>query len=127
MKSFCWLVLTLTIGVCFGCKRNSNKTAMDGEATSSSLFNPGKGVLFSAESKKLLGIETAEVEEKPVERSIERTAQVFRAGKEQTPGAAASLIRSEEAKELKPGQVVTLRDPSGREVAGKLVLLDAQA
>src|SRR5438093_12693586 len=50
-----------------------------------SLFKEGKGVLFSDETKKLLGVEVAEVTERPIQRRIQKTAQVYRAGSEGTP------------------------------------------
>ena len=125
MKVFCWLALALAVGVCAGCK--PDESVRDGVAASTRLFKEGKGVLFSEESKKLLGVETEEVEEKPVERSIERSAQVYRAGKGGASAGAVSLIRPAEARDLKAGQPVLLRGSAGSELTGELVLLDGQA
>jgi len=127
VKSFFWLALAFTLGVCTGCKSKAEQKAAEDAAPLTSLFRAGKGVLLSEESKKLLGVEMAEVEEKPVQHSIERTAQVYRSGKPGFRAGAVSLIRTGEAKELKAGQPVTLRDNAGREMTGNLVLLDVQA
>jgi hypothetical protein len=125
VKSFYWLAL-VTLGLCAGCKGKTEQKAAEDAAPLTSLFKAGKGVLLCEESKGLLGIEMAEVEEKPVQHSIERTAQVYRSGKPGCRAGAVSLIRTGEAKELKTGQPVMLRDTAGREMTGNLVLLDVQ-
>jgi hypothetical protein len=107
-----------------GC-REAEKPAS--ENVSVSLFKQGKGVLFSEETKKLLGIEVAEVVERPMQHRVERAAQVYRAGVDGGPGSAVLLLESEEAAALTAGKPVQIKREQKPELAGKLVRLDGRA
>ena len=96
---------------------------------SMSLFKEGKGVWFSDVTKTLFGLEIAEVAEKPLQRWLETTAQVYRGAHEGSPARALILLNDDEAKELMIGQLVSLKTAKGEgpEATGKLVQLDTQA
>jgi len=95
----------------------------ENETVSMSLFKPGKGVWFSDVTKTLFGLEIAEVAEKPLQRRLETTAQVYRGAHDGSPARALILLSDDEAKELKIGQLVSLKTAKGEgpEATGKLV------
>ena len=101
----------------------------ESEAESAALFNKGKGILFSDETKKLFGVEVSEVTEKPMRRSVQAIAQVYRIGDGGSPARAALLLSTDETKDLKVGQSVKLQPAQGdrAEITGRLVRLDAHA
>jgi multidrug efflux pump subunit AcrA (membrane-fusion protein) len=111
----------------------NSKPAGDGSTengtVSMSLFKEGKGVWFSDVTKTLFGLEIAEVAEKPIQRQLETTAQVYRGAHEGSPASALILLSDDEAKELKIGQPVGLKAATGKglEATGELVQLDTQA
>jgi len=107
-----------------GC-REAEKPAS--ENVSVSLFKQGKGVLFSEETKKLFGIEVAEVAERPMQHRVERAAQVYRTGTDGGPSSAVLLLEAEEAAALTAGKPVQIRKEQKPELAGKLVRLDGRA
>ena len=77
MRANCLWVWLLLPGALTGCREGEKPAS---ENVSVSLFKQGKGVLFSEETKKLFGIEVAEVVERPMQHRVERAAQVYRAG-----------------------------------------------
>ena len=92
-------------------------------AATVSLFQEGKGVWFSDETKKLFGLEITEVSEKPVEGRVEKTAQVYREG---ASADAILLLTRDETKGMNPGQRVMLRSDAGEQTLGTLARLDSQ-
>jgi multidrug efflux pump subunit AcrA (membrane-fusion protein) len=125
MKALGFLFLPLAIAALTGCGPKKPESAAP-ENDKVSLFKEGKGVLFSEETKKLFGVEVAEVIEKPMQRRIQKTAQVYRAGREGTPASATLLLSAGEAKELKARQPVNLKGGDAPEISGTLVRLDTQ-
>jgi hypothetical protein len=87
-----------------------------GEKAEGAKFAEGKGIALMEETKKAIGLETVEAEERKITPVVSIEAQIYRAAKEasrangeQTGSAyAAALLSSALAKELKPGDVVTL-------------------
>jgi len=130
MKAKYPLLLLLVALALAGC---NSKPPGDGPTengtVSMNLFKEGKGVWFSDETKTLFGLEIAEVAEKPLQRRLETTAQVYRGAHEGSPARALILLSDDEAKELKIGQLVSLKTAKGEgpEATGKLVQLDTQA
>jgi multidrug efflux pump subunit AcrA (membrane-fusion protein) len=122
-----WFVALLA-GSIFTIGCNSKKATENSvpESDKVSLFKEGKGVLFSEETKKLFGVEMAEVIEKPMPRRLQKTAQVYRAGNEGVPAGAMLSLTAEEATELKVGQPVRLKAGDTSEINGTLVCLDTQ-
>lgn len=108
-----------------GCGLNAPESAAP-EIDKVSLFKPGKGVWLSDETNKLFGLEIAEVTEKPMQRRLQKTAQVYRPGREGIAASAVLLLSAEEAKELKVGQPVKLKAGDAPEISGALVRLDTQ-
>ena len=125
MRSLCLLFLSWVLVVLPGC---SPKEPVSGvpEKDKISLFKEGRGVLLSDETKRLFGVEMAEVTEKPMQRRFQKMAQVYRVGREGVPASAMLLLSAEEAKELKVGQAVNLKAGDASEISGTLVLLDTQ-
>ena len=124
MKTNCGWVWVLVAVALTGC-REAEKPAS--ESVSVSLFKQGKGVLFSEETKKLFGIEVAEVAERPMQHRVERAAQVYRTGTDGGPSSAVLLLEAEEAAALTAGKPVQIRKEQKPELAGKLVRLDGRA
>jgi len=130
MKAKYPLLLLLVALALAGC---NSKPPGDGPTengtVSMNLFKEGKGVWFSDVTKTLFGLEIAEVAEKPLQRRLETTAQVYRGAHEGSPARALILLSDDEAKELKIGQLVSLKTAKGEgaEAIGKLVQLDTQA
>lgn len=58
-------------------KEDGHGHAHGGESESSASFKEGKGVIISEESKKLLGIEVTDVEQRSLRHQIRFSAQVF--------------------------------------------------
>jgi hypothetical protein len=120
VNRLCLLLLSVTIG-----PKKPESDALDSDKVS--LFKEGKGVLLSDDTKKLFGLEIAEVTEKPMQRRLQKTAQVYRMGREGVPASAMLLLSAEEANELKIGQPVNLQAGDAPEISGALVRLDTQA
>ncbi|MEY2408589.1 MAG: hypothetical protein QOF48_1259 [Verrucomicrobiota bacterium] len=110
-----------------GC--NSKKTEENSapETDKAGLFKEGKGVVLSDETKKLFGVEVTEVTEKAMQRHLHKTAQVYRAGRENGFSSAMVLLSAEEAKQLKIGQRVGLKAGNAPERSGTLARLDEQS
>lgn len=125
MTRRCLLLLPLVFVALSGCNSKPPESAAP-ENDKVNLFREGKGVLFSDETKRLFGVEMAEVAEKPMPRRLQRTAQVYRAGHEDLPASAILLLSGAEAKELKVGQPVNLKSGDAPELTGTLVRLDTQ-
>jgi multidrug efflux pump subunit AcrA (membrane-fusion protein) len=119
------LVAAILAFILAGCGPKKPEGAVS-ESLKVNLFKEGKGVLLSDETKKLFGLEIAEVMEKPMQRHLQRTAQVYRAGREGVPASAMLLLSAGEAKGLKVGQPVKLKTRDAPELSGKLVCLDTQ-
>lgn len=125
MKPLSILLLALVLIALAGCGSNKGESAAP-ESGKMSLFKEGKGVLLTDETKKLFGVEMAEVMEKPMQLRLQRTAQVYRGGDGARAGAMLLLI-AEEAAELKAGQPVALQAGGTPEISATLVRLDKQA
>jgi len=119
------LPLLLTVALT-ACKQSEQPAS---ESVSLSLFKQGKGVLFFEETKKLFGLEIAEVTERPMQHRVEKSAQVYRTGIAGGPCSALLLLDTDEAATFAIGKPVQIRALNGQqpELSGKLVRLDGQA
>jgi multidrug efflux pump subunit AcrA (membrane-fusion protein) len=117
------LLATLPI---VGCHSKPSEQAAP-ETESISLFKEGRGVLLSEETRKLFELEIVEVQERPMPRRIQKTAQVFRIEPDAQADAAV-LLSVDEAKQLNVGQVASVRvlGESDPEITGTLTRLDKQ-
>jgi multidrug efflux pump subunit AcrA (membrane-fusion protein) len=109
-----------------GChSKRSEQAAFETEELS--LFKEGKGVLLSDETRKLFELEIVEVEERPMPRRIQKTAQVFRIEPDARADAAV-LLSVNEAKQLNVGQAASVRGLAERdpEITATLTRLDKQ-
>jgi multidrug efflux pump subunit AcrA (membrane-fusion protein) len=121
------LLMVFAVAGLTGC--NSKPADSAPETESVSLFKEGKGVWCSDQTKKLLGVEIVEVAERPMQRHLQKTAQVYRTASTDSPAAAMLLLSADEARELKVDQSTSLKASSeaGPEIIGKLVRLDTEA
>ena len=124
MRANCLWVWLLLPGALTGCREGEKPAS---ENVSVSLFKQGKGVLFSEETKKLFGIEVAEVIERPMQHRVERAAQVYRTGANGGTSSAVLLLETEEAAALTAGKPVQIKTAQKPELAGRLVRLDGRA
>lgn len=126
MKKFCAFLLLPALFALTGCGSKKGESAAP-ESDKVSLFKEGKGILLTDETKKLFGVELAEIIQRPMQRRWERTAQVYRAARAGIPVSAMLLLSAEEANELKAGQAVKVKAGAAPELKGTLVRLDTQA
>lgn len=124
------LVLLAALAVA-GCnaKQEENTATTHGEheeeAPSGASYKNGKGVLVKDETKKLLGLETAEVTEKPLARKVEFTVQAFRAeSAASSRWLATGTLPTNQLSGLQVGQEVALRADDGAAFTGRLQKLD---
>lgn len=97
------------------------------EATELQLFEQGKGVRLPEEMQHELGIQTVEVQEKPLVPRVEGLATVIRAASESKPAVAMAFLDKAAASGLRLGQTVLLRhDTSQQEFTGTLRSLDTR-
>jgi len=128
MKIPRFLFVTLASVVTFaGCtKDHASKDSASSEAVP--LFQAKKGIRLPDEMKKVLGVEIAEVSERPMQRQVRKMARVYREARAGAPAAAIATLTQEEARELKPGAEVRLSGGGDeRQLAGKLTRLDPQS
>lgn len=99
------------------------------EAPSGASYKDGKGVLVKDETKSLMGLETAEVTEKTLARSIEFTTQVYRAAGHgvPVPWLATGTLPASRLTGARVGQEVTLRADDGTTFNGRLQKLYASS
>src|SRR5882724_8294397 len=101
MKGIRGLLVLLALALA-GCKQSEPVAS---ESASLSLFKLGKGIVFSEETKMLLGIEVAEVTERPMQRRVEKSAQVYRVGAGDRRSSALLLLEPDEAVALTIGKL----------------------
>ena len=120
------IVLSLVATLLVGCHPKSPVIGSE-ETASLHLFEPGKGVAFSQETKKLFELEISEVAEKPIGRRFEKTAQVYRT--DVGLSWAMLLLDDKEISSLKVGQIMQVKVPARAKdkITGKLVRIDRQA
>ena len=122
-----WFVLLVAV-VQAGCNSKPAENGPNGsESVSVSLFNEGHGIWFSEETRALFGLEVAEVTERPMQRRVQKTAQVYRPASEAGLACATVQLLADEGKGLNTGQPVIVKTTDdGPEIDGRLVRLDAQ-
>ena len=120
------LLLLPAIMAITGCGSKQDPAAA---SESLSLFTTGKGIWFSEETRKLLGVEVVEAAEKPMQRHLQTMAQVYRTASAERLAAATMLLSADDLPAVKVGQPVTLKfEPgNGTDLTGKLVRFDTQA
>ncbi|MBI3870443.1 MAG: hypothetical protein HY299_18095 [Verrucomicrobia bacterium] len=121
------LPLIVALGV--GCdSKPAGSAESEGGTNTVALFKEGKGVWFTDETKKLFGVEVAEVGEKPMRRRVEKTAQVYRAADD--GGTASGIVRltTNELASLSVGQSLRLSagPNDASQFKGRLERLDIQ-
>ena len=118
------LILPLCMALA-GCGREASKNET-GETTGKGLpsFKEGKGLLLSEETRRFIGLETAEVSERKLAGEVTTEIQVYQSASNSVH--ASGIISREQAKLLQPGQSVSLRAKDGKASDGKLVRMDEQ-
>jgi multidrug efflux pump subunit AcrA (membrane-fusion protein) len=124
------LVVASFLGVVLaGCHSRSTDGSGKSEPEKVSLFQKGKGICLPDHLKKEFGVETVEVAEKILPRRQTKTARVYRAARGGQRAEASVLVTTEEAQELKPGQMAVFRRTPNDEApfSGTLVRMDEHA
>lgn len=116
-------LITLTLALALAACSENKDTAHEesdghdhGSEAEGAVFAEGKGILLMDETKKAIGLEMAEAEERELTPRISIEAQIYRAASEpsrasaeQTGSAyAAALVSPEAAKLLAPGDTATV-------------------
>jgi hypothetical protein len=100
------------------------------ESPSGASFKPGKGVILVDETRKILGVEVADVEERKLPGQVEFTAQVFGTthnhGSDSNDHSAClvrgtGLVSTNMASVVAPGQSVELLQGSAEAIRGKVL------
>jgi hypothetical protein len=125
------VVLTLAGITLAGCSKQHDASGHGhnhgAEAAAGASFKPGKGVILTDETRRSLGVETAEVTERKLPLEIRFAAQVF--GEDHKPTAAetyhaectakaAGLLPQDKAAEVRPGQAIQLVAKKGESLGG---------
>lgn len=124
-----------------GCGRGEKPVpAAHAEAPAGAFFKAAKGVVLTEETRKHLGVEVADVEERKLSRELRFSAQVFGEEHHLAPAAvdhggcdarASALVPQDLAKSLRPGQTVAVRkgpaNLGGPEVTGVVLNLQPAA
>lgn len=102
------------------------------ESPSGASFKPGKGIIITPESQKLLGITTADVVEKPVPKQVRFNVQVFSEDHIASASAgdhsdcdvfASGLVSSNDAVSLAPAQTVKFLNGTNLLATGSVLKL----
>ena len=135
MKPLCLFFATLALLVFTGCKRDPESGHDEGashnhgheaeaEAPSGASYKKGKGVTFMDETKKLLGLETTEVTEKPIARRVEFTVQAVPTGDSFARWLATGTVPGAQLTGVPAGQEVALRVDDGATFTGRVKARD---
>lgn len=150
MKPSCLLFATLALLASTGCKRHPesghNEEAGHGhaeagageadahghshgheeeaEAPSGASYKKGKGVLVKDATKKLLGLATTEVAEKPLARRVEFVVQAVPSGSSPARWLATGTAPRGQLTGVQAGQEVALRADDGATFTGRVKALD---
>jgi hypothetical protein len=96
------------------------------EAPSGASYKNGKGVLVKDDTKKILGLETVAVTEKPITRTVEFSVQAFHDGNDARPHwLAMGTLPASRLAGVTAGQEVALRTPDGKIFTGRMQKFDA--
>ena len=113
MKPLPLLLLPVIIALA-GCGRQeiAGDAQPDQAAESGVSYSSKNGLLLSPATSRFIGLETAEVSERPISATREITARVFRAATTKEPHALASaVVSAADAAMFRPGQA-SLRTPT---------------
>jgi hypothetical protein len=104
--------------------RDDNKAEARSESAEVHLFEKGKGLRLPDEMQRSLGVETAEVMERPIERRIEKAAQVFRTAGNSQLAEAIVWLNEAEAAQLSVGQSASLKMSGADPFTGTVARLE---
>jgi len=128
MKPRIGILLSLTAAaVLVGCGKQHTAFVESAEVEAVPLFQGNKGIWLPEETRKLLGVESAEVAERPMQQQLRKLARVYRAARDGAPACASVMLTAAEAIDVKPGQTIRLKAAGAQEeFPGKLARVDEQ-
>lgn len=110
-----------------GCGREEAKRgARNSTGKDAPSFKEGKGLFLPETTRRSIGLELAEVAERPLNRRLTAEVQVYDA-RTGAVSLASGLVNRERARWLHPGQPVSLSDKEGKTAHGRLASVDEQA
>jgi len=122
------IILPLLVLLFSGCgEQQHGKNESHEEVPSGAWFKAGKGVMFTEETRQILGVETAEVVERKLSLQLRFTAQVFgETHKSATDpdthtectAKASGLVSPKDAGHLRVGHGVQLTPKAGQSLGG---------
>ena len=123
-----WIFLSVAAAaVLVGCGKQHHASVEPAEGEAVPLFQGNKGIWLPDETRKLLGVEVAEVAEQPMQQELRKLARVYREGRDGATAGAIAMLTTAEAKDLKPGHAIRLRAAgSQEEIQGTLARVDEQ-
>jgi len=104
----------------------------EGESAAGATFKPGKGVIVTEETKKILGLEVADVSEERLPAETRFTAQIFGERHHHLPNPAdhsgcdvhgSGLVSEEVASNLKKGDSVLIQIPAREPLRGVILAI----
>ena len=127
-KRYClFLVLAVAVTAC----RHQEPSEAKKEESVGITFKSGKGLHISEETKRIIGLEIIEASEQKIAAEFSTQVQVYghgnslnAASSEGTNAYATGFLSAEQAKELKLGQLATLRLAALPDVQGRIMRLN---
>lgn len=104
----------------------------EGESAAGATFKPGKGVIVTEETKRILGLEVADVSEERLPAETKFTAQIFGERHHHLPNPAdhsgcdvhgSGLVSEEVASNLKKGDCVLIQIPAREPLRGVILAI----
>lgn len=124
-RRFCSLLLSVAVVILAGCGRESSDSAKTEElVVFGPQFSAKKGLLVPKDTRQSLGLRIAEVTEQKVPRTFEVQLRVYQVGNPVT--RATGTVTPEQAKYLKPGQVIQVHARDGKKGTAKVTLVNDQ-
>ena len=122
LKNLRSLWLPVMVVILAGCSRKpADSTKTEEPVVFGPQHSAKKGLLVPADTRQSLGLKIVEVTEQKIPATFEIQLRVYEVG---NPASRASgNVTPEQAKHLKPGQVVQVRSRDGKSVAAKVALL----
>lgn len=108
-----------------GCQpKSTSSAAVEETVTLGPQFSAKKGLLVPEDTRRSLGVKMVEVAEQKVSATVDLQLRVYEVAKDTC--RASGTVTPEQAKQLKAGEPLQIRTGDGRNVTGKITVLNDQ-